>query len=203
MEDEPASYECYTVVDRSSFFRSGATGKNEFSTLAGLLGPATVTPAPVDWADVEEQLEVVLPADYRSFVDTYGPGTFCDIAIAAPGAPGKLALSGFLNRKYEQIRAASFGEHVPLFPERGGLISWGETVDGWTLGWASTGPDPDRWGTVTVDMTRSHALGVVGHAMHQSFSAFLIEYAQPVDELGPIAGRKPWSEGPRFVPYRG
>jgi hypothetical protein len=84
-----------------------------------------------------------------------------------------------------------------VYPERGGLVPWGETVDGWILGWAPTDPDPDRWAVVTVDASRPDVLGLVQHSRHQSFSAFLVGYARPTDGLGPITGREPYREAER------
>src|SRR5262249_60436825 len=49
---------------------------NEMATLRALAGPPPAGGAPVDWASVHARLGFRLPADYREFIDTYGPGTF-------------------------------------------------------------------------------------------------------------------------------
>ncbi len=183
------------VVDRSAFFRSRGTPVDEFPSLATLLGPPPAQPDPVDWAEAEDLIGP-LPADYKSFIDTYGPGTYWDVRIAAPGGPGALNLFDLLTRTYEDIRARTGGVNIPLHPEAGGFIAWGGTPDGWTLGWAPTDPDPDRWGVVSADGSRLDVLGLVQHSPDVSFSAFLVEYAQSTDDLGPITGREPlWRNG--------
>ena len=58
------------------------------------------------------------PADYRSFIDTYGPGTFGEIAITAPEAPAGFDLYRLLRRAIETARAPDAIRTVPTAPLR-------------------------------------------------------------------------------------
>jgi hypothetical protein len=71
--------------------------------LRELAGPPPVAVPAVDWAEVHARLGFRLPADYRELIDTFGPGTFGDIQITAPGAPGEWDLFALLERKYQQV----------------------------------------------------------------------------------------------------
>jgi hypothetical protein len=173
---------------------SGRTA-NEFAALAELIGPAAGTPRPVDWAHVEEFMGVRLPADYRSFVDTYGPGTFGEIAVTAPGAPAGLDLYALLRRAIETARAPDTIRTVPICPEPGGLIAWGETTDGWTFSWSPGHPDPDRWSVVL------YSREFLAHLADLSFSQFLLRYAQGAPEILDVLGRAAPPVTPvRFTP---
>lgn len=48
---------------------------NEVAALRELIGAPVAGAPAVDWADVHARLGLRLPADYREFIDTYGPGT--------------------------------------------------------------------------------------------------------------------------------
>jgi hypothetical protein len=181
----------------------GSRPVNDMAALRELIGAPPAGVARVDWAGVHARLGFRLPADYREFIDTYGPGTFGDIRIMAPGAPGEMDLFALLERKYSQVRGLVRDDRVdpPFFPEPGGTVSWGETVSGWTCGWAPTGTDPDEW-TVTAIMP---TLNLRGYDFQggRSFSTMLKEHAEqnPVRH-GLVPLRDP-SAGPvTFRPYR-
>jgi hypothetical protein len=117
------------------------------AALRELLGPPAAAVRPVDWDEVRARLGTGLPADYREFIDTYGPGRLGDVAIMAPGAPGNWDLFELLDRKWLQAQGTGFIATVdsPFHPEPGGTISWGETADCWTCCWAPAEADPDAW----------------------------------------------------------
>jgi hypothetical protein len=70
--------------------------RNEMPALRELLGEPTWPVPVVDWDAVHAGLGFQLPADYREFMSTHGPGTFLDIRIAGPGAPGEWGLFGWV-----------------------------------------------------------------------------------------------------------
>jgi len=92
--------------------------------LRGLIGAPPARVPEVDWADVHARLGLRLPADYREFIDAYGPGTLGDIRIMAPGQPPEMDLFALLERTHAQ---AGYEGMVPFYPDPGGTVSWGET----------------------------------------------------------------------------
>jgi hypothetical protein len=170
---------------------------NEYSTLAGMIGASPGATHRVDWAHVQEFMGVALPGDYRSFIDTYGPGTFGEIKITAPGAPGGFDLYHLLRRAIDTGRSPDTVRTVPICPEPGGIIAWGETEDGWTFSWSPADPDPDRWSVVMYNRA------LLWHLADRSFSQFLCRYAEGAAEIADILGRNvPLVTPVRFVPAK-
>ncbi len=177
---------------------------NEFATLRELIGPAPAGVRKVDWPAVQARLGCGLPSDYRGFVDTYGPGTFGDVRIAAPWAGRDWDLFALLERKSAEVRGLTRHEwNTPIYPEPGGVISWGETTGGYTCGWAPTSPDPDQWSVVAI--MPGMALGSFTFQPGLSFSAMLKEHKEHAEEhpgldLGIIPPRDPSAGNVRFTP---
>jgi hypothetical protein len=71
-----------------SFWKAKGRASNAVAELSARLGPSTATSTPTDWQAAEQRLGRRLPADYKAFVDRYGPGTWLDIVVAAPGGSG-------------------------------------------------------------------------------------------------------------------
>ena len=168
--------------------------KNRFAELSKMVGLPPVEVEPVDWIAVERRLGFRLPDDYKMFAETYGPGTFCDISIAAPGASGDADLYGLFERSYSQLAGARRPgvPKAPIYPESGGIIPWGQTADGFTCCWLPFDNDPNKWG-VSIPLQT----GGIRHYPDLSFSSFLADYAMGVDIF---PSREPWSDGQRFVP---
>lgn len=128
-----------------------------------------------DWAAVEEWLSVSLPTDYKGLIGD-GPGLVFDdeLFIASP-----FSVSGHLGRRiaYGSWSLAYLRQHypeefnVPLFPEAGGLLCWGNDGGGGVYYW-NTGPlDPDDW-TVVVS-GRSVGDGGLGQVHSCGLSRYL------------------------------
>jgi hypothetical protein len=167
----------------------------EFPVLAKLIGPPARRSAPRDWANAVQLPGFAPPADYQSFIDTYGPGTFWDITITSLDADGDFDMLQLLTWQ-AQARAAG-KVYWPVYPQPGGLVPWGRTVDGWLVGWVPLGDDPDRWGVAVAAQDQV----VYPYAPHLSFSAFLVGLTQPDSYSLRMLGREPWSEGrPLFHP---
>jgi uncharacterized protein (TIGR02996 family) len=98
-----------------------------------------------NWAEVEQELGLRLPSDYKAFLSSYGSGTAGCIEIVSPlgltqdvrewwanwsGLIGDLA-------EYEEVP-------YPVFPEPGGLLPFGTLGDVDLLTWRTIG-DPERW----------------------------------------------------------
>jgi hypothetical protein len=171
---------------------------NELAAVRELAGSPPPGVERVDWAAVHERLGFALPTDYRAFIDIYGPGTFGDIRIAAPGAPGEMDLFALLERKYNQVRDLPRTElDPPYYPEPGGTVCCGETTGGYTIGWAPVRPDPDQWTVVAIAPSK------LSLRANLSFTTTLRQHAEqkPGIEGGLLPPRDP-SAGPvTFTPY--
>jgi hypothetical protein len=180
-----------------SMFTSSGLGVNEFAALAEMIGPSPGTTLAVDWGEIEAFMGVPLPSDYRSFIDTYGPGTFGEIKITVPGGPAEFDMYQLLRRAIEAARAPDAIRTAPICPEPDGIIAWGETGDGWTFSWAPLFPEPDRWSIVAY--TRDFLV----HIGDTSFSQFLRRYAEGSPDVADFIGRNPARVAPlQFTPAR-
>jgi hypothetical protein len=175
---------------------------NELAAVRAVAGPPPESVPSVDWDAVHARLGFPLPADYRAFIDEYGPGILGDIRIMSPGGPGEWNLFALLERKYEQVRYAARREwDTPWYPEPRGTVSWGETASGWTCGWAPIHSDPDKWTVVVV--APSPQLNALRFQAGVSFTTTLrrhVAFRGPGQEHEMIPPRDP-STGPfRFIP---
>jgi hypothetical protein len=110
--------------------------------------------ARIDWGAIERQVGR-LPSDYREIAEVF-PRLFLGdfLALLTP-------LKGEEHRFLEQSESgimvlrewcedAEFTECGPYaaWPEPGGLLQWGESVEGDYFCWKTDDPDPDRWPVV-------------------------------------------------------
>lgn len=165
---------------------------NVMAEVHGLIGPPPVQVAKVDWPGVHARLGFRLPADYREFIDAYGPGTLGDIRITAPGQPPGMDLFALLERKHIQ---AGGGLGTPFYPDPGGTVSWGETGSGYTCAWGPTDDDPDQWIAVLID---PNLLGYNTKA-DRSFSGLLVDHVRQ-DPVRTRLLRDPGSGPVTFTP---
>ncbi len=180
----------------------GRLAVNEMVSLRELIGPSPASALPVEWGAVQRRLGFTLPADYREFIDTYGPGTLGNIRITAPGAGGMWDLFALLDRKYSQVLDLSRnpGTDPPFYPEPGGTVCWGETAAGWNCAWAPVGPDPEAWYAVVIPPTLRGFRTRAGI----SFSAMLAEHAAqaPGDHQGLVPLPESDAGPVTFTPHR-
>ena len=99
--------------------------------LADLVQAPVAAPWLVDWSAVQTKLGSGLPSDYKEYVTRFGPGFLEEgyIRIATPGIPDDW------RRNYEffdhvrlgsmRLRASRERVAYPIWPEPGGLLSWG------------------------------------------------------------------------------
>lgn len=172
-------------IERS---RGGGSPRSELAELASIIGPARPEVSTLDWGLVEKQLGFGLPSDYKTFIDTYGPGQFGDITIASP-VSGR---DDSLDRLIEKVHAEAAANprrrperHPPIRPEAEGMIPWGETHDGWACCWAPSTANPDDWGVVRLAPPRI----TCQYSPDDSFTAFLVKYATP-GQTGLFVGRE-------------
>jgi hypothetical protein len=117
-------------------------------------------PNPQDWARCERELGIAIPNDYRALVDRYGTAVFGEfIVIFSPAAKSKYVNLVESARDFlagaRELREDLGDEWVPypLHPEKGGLLPFGNTVNGDLLFWLTRG-SPSKW-KVVVNATRS------------------------------------------------
>lgn len=101
------------------------------------------------WEWLFTRLGSRLPADYVEFMETYGGGAWAGwLRLWAPldaGDMGLAACAGSLLGAERQARA-EFPHHyrLPLYPEPGGYLPFGDSIDGDRIGWLTSG-SPDEW----------------------------------------------------------
>ena len=117
------------------------------------LAPPPTTPigAYGDWRQVESELGLTLPADFKHLIERYGLGQFVDfITPLTPFGPHDLLLRsarGVLDSE-RSFRARNPDKSpYALYPEPGGLLEWAGTDNGDRLCWLTEG-DPDQWTTI-------------------------------------------------------
>jgi hypothetical protein len=138
-----------------------------------------------EWRSTEEKLGLMLPGDYRDFIFTYGTGLFARFfRVYNPFATGPMALFSSVQETCEWRRQTKkdFPDRVPypIYPERQGILPWGNDENGHDYYWFTKGA-PDDW-TVLSDNVRGS-----GFAEHE---CSMTEYL-----LGVLLGRiKPLAE---------
>jgi hypothetical protein len=141
--------------------------RGSLEELKALIPPPSTVVAP-PWGEALDKIGFEFPEDYREFVDTYGAGTFeppryVGLEVYAPhvnaldlrGRPG---FEGFVAHHLDQVRPYFTGpgaeevtrnsEPIPLYPEPGGLLSWGRTEESDQFFWLTEDANPDRWPVV-------------------------------------------------------
>ncbi|WP_410599067.1 SMI1/KNR4 family protein [Amycolatopsis sp. lyj-90] len=141
--------------------------------LKNLLGVPDFTPSPVSWSDVEAELGLELPQDFKEFCDYY-PAIELDDFLYLTHPTARDKYDNFLSNAVIQGTALSeLVEEDPdqfaygSYPALGGLLAWGVNAFGQNLYWATEGK-PDDWKIVTGDLVDYHFLYA------GNFSSFLL-----------------------------
>lgn len=127
--------------------------------LAVLPRPATPreSGAPDAWPSTEAELGIVLPPDYKEYINTFGTGEIG--RFLTPFNPFSantfVNLGDQIQRQLEVYREIREMEDFPypLHPEPGGLLPWATTRNGDVLSWLTDG-EPDRW-SIVISQARS------------------------------------------------
>ncbi|MGW1998452.1 SMI1/KNR4 family protein [Embleya sp. NPDC001921] len=103
---------------------------------------------PTLWAASEAYLGLVLPTDYKAFLDLYGPGAVDGYVWLDRPTDGS-------REEAERLwhRGVWEGMHPdscpwPFHPAQGGLLEWGHDEQGNTYFFLALEPDPDDWRVV-------------------------------------------------------
>jgi hypothetical protein len=102
-----------------------------------------------NWLEVERALGTALPQDYKAFVSNYGSGSLDSfIRVLTPFSRNRflnLLEQGRETLNAFQVTKREIGHpSLPLFPDAGGLLQWGQTDNGDLLCWLADG-DPAGW----------------------------------------------------------
>lgn len=141
----------------------------ELDRLARLLPPPPGNMAAPPWERSRSEIGFDFPADYQEFVSRYGGGYILPdpdslgFIVSAPysGAwrPGGTGgFQGFVDRHTSEVRPAFAFEGAdedywggivyPVYPDKGGLLSWGESEEGDYCFWLTEATDPNSWPVV-------------------------------------------------------
>lgn len=102
------------------------------------------------WAELFDALGTRLPSEYVTLMNLYGAG--CWSGWLRFDAPLRLGEEGFPSHVRSTSDAylslqSSHPQWYPLtaWPEPGGFLAFGSSIDGDYLGWLTEGEDPDAW----------------------------------------------------------
>jgi hypothetical protein len=125
---------------------------------------------PVDWTQVESELGLRLPADYKAYVDTYGFGwvnrLVCVFHPTTKVPQINLAQEAEAHNNPDLLEMVETPPPHPLGVGVARLMCFGGTETQDALYWFTDGEDPDRWPVVFRDQAgyewRQYDLSLVG-----------------------------------------
>lgn len=166
--------------------------------LAALLKWQPRNSAQLPWDTVEERLGHALPSDYKDLVSTFGTGVFERAVGVISPADSEASLVFFREEMNRVLEIARNNEPLPhrLFPDRGGLVPWGEVGDGCTLFWRTDKGDPDQWTVIYCDAEFSEWEEFDGSASEFVFELISGRIESELIEYDP-------SDDPEFDPHPG
>jgi hypothetical protein len=123
---------------------------------------APIYPGRTDqWHEIQSELGINLPDDYKLLINTYGSGMFGEFVslfnpFIPPTVPNYLHLiSQGVGRlgMYEELRSNHPDFHAPFppFPQPGGILPWGRDYNAGLACWVTSNADPNTWPTVLLD----------------------------------------------------
>ncbi len=129
-----------------------------------LIAPPPVEPifaeGEVTWQEIEQELGLILPTDYKELIKLYGLGCFGGfiwplnpfIPDTHPAARFRFKAGISIMRVFEEFRAEDPDAYpsVSAYPAVGGLLPWGIEDTGGLQGWLTEG-HPDVWRTAVLD----------------------------------------------------
>ncbi|MFI5801891.1 SMI1/KNR4 family protein [Streptomyces sp. NPDC051561] len=124
---------------------------------SGLAALTALVPAPPKpelgeqtWEWLYERLGTRLPTAYTELMRQYGGGTWAGwLNLGTPLSADRLGLAEHARWGCDVYRSLRDGhpEYYPLavWPEPGGILPFGDTIDGDALCWLTVGDSPDDW----------------------------------------------------------
>lgn len=116
------------------------------------------TGTPAQWVQLECQLRLTFPQDFKELVSSYGAGDFTGyFGVETPfySNPRYTPYDDWLRLRLEGIKLAKSSYHeeavpFPVYPEMGGLFPWGYTGNGETMCWLTEG-ESSHWPIICLD----------------------------------------------------
>lgn len=102
------------------------------------------------WEELFAELDTKLPADYVALIDAYGSIAFSEWLGVGDPRRDKWGATMVTDARetgdlYRSFRSQSPEEYpFAAWPEPGGFLPWGGSIDGDYLGWLTEG-DPELW----------------------------------------------------------
>ncbi|MEO3752293.1 hypothetical protein [Streptomyces sp. B6B3] len=118
--------------------------------------------ASIDWDKVTGRLGTDLPGDFRAFADRFGAVVIDDFVRLTP--PGPEDCEQFLRDVRSGLEILGdwsrrdMSRGYAAYPRAGGLLPWGDSLEGDMFFWDTSPGDPERWPTVIA--TRSDVWSV-------------------------------------------
>ncbi|MGW9068566.1 Lsr2 family DNA-binding protein [Streptomyces yangpuensis] len=147
---------------------------SDLNALIRLCPPPQPQPAPIDWGDVEAELGMRLPEDYKKLASVYGPGSYGGdhISIYHPhGVTLHVNLTGPMPERIREYLQNDYDQgtfHVEHNPQH--LFAIGGTEGGQKLFWITEPQnEPDAW-----RITANQDKGPLWFTYDGNLTAFLV-----------------------------
>ncbi|MFF0148707.1 SUKH superfamily protein [Amycolatopsis sulphurea] len=109
-----------------------------------------------DWDTVERALGLTLPEDYKAMMSRFPSGFFRNAVWITNPIDARVDLGTFLREDVHEVVESFSGENgdfmedtnYALFPAPGGLLPWGNDLQGGKFFWLTKGIDPNEWPVV-------------------------------------------------------
>ncbi|TDU80341.1 hypothetical protein EDD91_7177 [Streptomyces sp. KS 21] len=120
------------------------------AAVPGLADLRRVEPARIDWVVVETALGTALPPDFKLLAEQYPLLQFGDYMSFHTPQPGtEEAWARALAEEREDVAdlldVDELSDLLAVYPEPGGLLIWGSSIDGDTFLWTTAGSGSEEW----------------------------------------------------------
>lgn len=106
-----------------------------------------------DWATVEREIGIGLPDDYKELMARFPSGFYRNAVSLDNPIDARTNLETFVREEIREMVEIIGHEELDylegtayrLFPEPGGLLPWGNDLQGGMFCWITDPADPDKW----------------------------------------------------------
>lgn len=138
------------MVEVAGSARSCGIEVYDLEALRRMMPPPAAPDLVVDWAQLRQSWGKEFPADYRQFMEVYGPGGIDDfLSIVPPESRDAESDPSIGGMACETATAELLWTEVPKEDGLAGaeplVIAWGVDSGADSLCWDASGDDPDAW----------------------------------------------------------